>query len=127
MPFNYGFSSSFYDIEVLKYAQQVPVTHHIVIDATAITLNTDPTQRTVIPAGTIMGKKGDKHIPYGISNLSTIDGILVRSVDILSNTTNNNTPAAIYRFGVIFATTAIVGYTVHAAALATALPTCRFE
>ena len=77
--------------------------------------------------GTIMGKKGDKHLIYGTSNGSTIDGILVRSVDILAATTSNNTPAAIYRFGAIFKTTAIVGFTHHSAALATALPTCRFE
>lgn len=128
MAWNFGVSSSFYDIEVLKYPQGNLITKSVVIDANTITLNADRNQRTVVPAGTIMkvsAGNAKQVAPY--NGTGAIVGVLSRSVDILVNATNGVEPGAVFFHEAIFASTAIVGYTAYSGALASALPTCKFE
>jgi hypothetical protein len=128
MPWNYGISAQFYDINPLKYTSGNELAKAVVIDANQITLNADPNQRTVVSAGTIMKispGNAKQVMPYNSSG--TIVGILKRSVDISTNATKGNEPAAVYWHGAIFATQFVVGFTAYSAALITALPGCKFE
>lgn len=132
MPWNYGYSASFYDIEVLKYAQGHLVQKSFVLDANKITMNADATQRTVVPAGTILERSdvnSKQVMPYAGTDSSKIVGILSRSAEVIASATNADVPVAVYFHNAIFATAAIVGYTnsSYRTALASALPTCKFE
>lgn len=129
MPFNVRRSSQFFDKEVLKYAQSLDSfpTKSVVIDATSITMSTDPNVRTVVPAGTILTKSADGKKMVAFSGSGLIEGILGRPVDILANVTAGNEPAPMFYHGVVFATSSIVGFTTYAAALVSTLPTCKFE
>lgn len=128
MAWNFGVSHSFYDIEVLKYPQGNLITKSVVIDANQITLNADRNQRTVVPAGTIMRvSSGNPKQVMPYNGTGTIVGVLSRSVNIMTNATNGVEPGAVFYHEAIFATNAIVGFTAYSGALASALPTCKFE
>jgi hypothetical protein len=135
MAWNYGYTAQFYDIEVLKYPQIGLVTKNVVIDATKVTLNANPNLRTVIPAGTILEKSpsnAKQVMPYGgTAGATNIVGILAKSVDILTNATSANEPAAAFYRNAIFATSAIVGFTNYTATILSAFgpfaATCSFE
>ena len=128
MAWNYGFSAQFYDIEVLKYTTGDELRRNVVIDANQITLNADPNQRTVIPAGTVMriSPGNPKQVsPYNGSG--TIVGILAKSVDILTNATKGCEPGAVFWHNAVFATQSIVGFTQFITTYVNAFPTCKFE
>jgi hypothetical protein len=136
MPWNVTRQIPSYDKEILKYPLPIgtPV-HSVVIDATKISLNPNPDQRTVVPAGTVLttsqssalnsGANPNAVMPYAGSG--TIIGILARPVDILASATTGVEAAPAYYHLAVFATTQVVNFTTYAAALVTALPTCKFE
>jgi hypothetical protein len=128
MPFNVSRSSQFYDKEVLKYPQMNLLARSVVLDANAFAQNSDPNQRTVVEAGTILKFSvtlATRYVAYNGSG--TIQGILTRPVDLLAQATGGNEPAAIFFHEAVFATTAIVGFTQYASALVSSMPTCKFE
>lgn len=116
MPFNYSVSNQWYDVEVLKYPAGLDAIKSVVIDATnvAVTAGT----RNILPAGTILKFSTTNPTQYVAYNGSgTIKGILRRPVDIVARVTEGDAPAAMYFFGCVFATSAIVGFTLYASAL----------
>ena len=116
MPYNYKQSAQWFDVEVLKFPVGLDSIKSVVLDATnvAVTAGT----RNVVPAGTILKfstTNPDLYVAY--NGTGTIKGILRRPVDIVARVTEGNAPAAMYFFGCVFATTAIVGFTLYASAL----------
>jgi hypothetical protein len=117
MPFNYTRSASWVDKEVLKFPTGLEAIKSVVVDATNVVV-TDTGVRTVMPAGTILkfsSTNTKQYVEYNGSG--TIRGILRRPVDIVARVTEGDTPAAMYFFGCVFATSAIVGFTLYASAL----------
>ena len=116
MPFNYDQSAQWLDVEVLKFPAGLDAIKSVVIDATNVAVTAGV--RNVVPAGTILKfstTNPDKYVAYNGSG--TIKGILRRPVDIVARVTEGDAPAAMYFFGCVFATTAIVGFTLYASAL----------
>lgn len=129
MPYNYKKTASWVDKEVLKYPAGLDAIKSIVIDATDFTVS-DPSARTVIPAGTIMklsSTNTSQYVAYTGGAAGTIKGILRKPIDLVAAVTEGDAPAALYFHGCVFATTAIVGFTLYASALVNDLKTCKFE
>lgn len=117
MPFNYTRSASWVDKEVLKFPTGLEAIKSVVVDATNVVV-TDTGVRNFMPAGTILKFSSTNLKQYVEYNGSgTIRGILRRPVDIVARVTEGDTPAAMYFFGCVFATSAIVGFTLYASAL----------
>jgi len=117
MPYNYSRSASWVDKEVLKFPAGLDAIKSVVIDATNVAVVSDGT-RQVLPAGTILKfstTRPDQYVEYNGSG--TIKGILRRPVDIVARVTAGDTPGAMYFHGCVFATSAIVGFTLYASAL----------
>src|SRR5574338_437461 len=117
MPFNYSNSATWVNKEVLKYPAGLDAIKSVVIDATNVVVS-DPSARTVLPAGTILkfsSTNSGQYVEYDGSG--TIQGILRRPVDVVAQVTEGDAPAAMYFFGCVFATAAIVGFTQYASAL----------
>jgi hypothetical protein len=117
MPFNYTRSASWVDKEVLKFPTGLEAIKSVVVDATNVVV-TDTGVRTVMPAGTILkfsSTNTKQYVEYNGSG--TIRGILRRPVDIVARVTEGDTPAAMYFFGCVFATSSIGGFTLYASAL----------
>lgn len=134
MPFNVIRSAAFYDIEVLKYPQLNLVVKSAVLDANFVTPNPDYSQRTVVPAGTILSVSATNSktvVPYAGSG--TIFGVLSHSTDILfgSNVSTYATAAQeavpVLYHEAVFATAKIVNFSAYASALISTLKTCLFE
>ena len=118
MPFNYEQSGTWVDVEVLKFPAGLDAIKSIVVDASNVAVTAG--QRNVLPAGTIMRfstTNPDKYVAYTGGAANTIKGILRRPVDIVARVTEGDAPAAMYFFGCVFATSAIVGFTLYASAL----------
>lgn len=76
-------------------------------------------------AGTILKQNSDDEKTYSkFTGSGTIAGILTDNVYFYDATQNE--PAAMFFHGVVFNKDKIIDYSTHSAALATALPTCRF-
>lgn len=121
-------NATFYDYEVLKYPQMHLNKLSAVIDANFVTMNSDPSQRTVVPAGTILAlnaTRANTVVPY--SGSGTIFGILAHSTDIVASSTGGSEPVPVLWHEAIFATKAIVSFTLYATALQAALNTCKFH
>jgi len=117
MPYNYDRSAQWLDVEVLKFPAGLDAIKSVVIDATNVPV-TDASVRTVLPAGTILKfsvTRPDQYVAY--NGTGTIKGILRRPVDIVARVTEGDSPAAMYFHGCVFATSAIVGFTLYASAL----------
>lgn len=120
--------ATFYDYEVLKYPQMHLNKLSAVIDANFVTMNTDPSQRTVVPAGTILAlnaTRANTVVPYAGSG--TIMGVLAHSTDIIANVTGGSEAVPVLWHEAIFATQAIVSFTLYASALISTLNTCKFQ
>jgi len=129
VPFGTTKTASYSDKEILKYAAQLGPRKSVVLDAK--NWPTDPeatSDRYVVPAGTIL-----KHsvtntsamVPYDGSG--DIRGILAAPVDLVARATSAMEPAAMYFHAVVFATSALVGFTNYASAVVSTLNTCKFE
>jgi len=98
-----------------------------VLDANAFPMPADRNARNVVPAGTVLTVSATdptKHVAY--TGSGTISGILAHSVEFQTSATDGAEPAPMFFHGCVFATPAIVGFTTYAAALVTAMPTCKF-
>jgi hypothetical protein len=128
MPWNVKRTVTFADEkELLKFPVGLHAVKPVVLDGNTFAVNTDLT-RTVIPAGTILKISPSNPNMYTAYNGSgTIQGILAHNVDIAAQSTAGSEPAPMFYHDCVFATTAIVGFTNYAAALVSALPTCKFE
>lgn len=120
--------ATFYDIDVLKYPQLHLNKLSAVVDANMVTMNTDPSQRTVLPAGTILSlsaTRANRVVPYAGSG--TILGVLAHSTDFAASATNADEAVPVLWHLAIFATAKIVSFSAYATGLAAALPSCRFH
>ena len=131
MPFGTTRSVTFGDQkEILKFPVGLHAVKSVVLDANLFAVPSQPTNRYVVPAGTILalGVSGAVSGQYGpYAGAGTIGGILAHDVDLAAQATAASEPVPMFYFGCVFATTAIVGFTQHAAALVSALDSCKFE
>jgi hypothetical protein len=115
------------EYEILKFPTGLHAIKSVALDGTDFTFTAGV--RNVVPQGTILKRSTtnpDKHTEYRGSG--TIDGILGRNVDLLAQATEGIEPGApMFYHGCVFATQSIVGFTNYAAALVSAMPTCKFE
>jgi len=129
MPYGTTKTASYSDKEILKYAAQLGPRKSIVLDAK--NWPDDPeatTSRYVVPAGTILKlsiTNAKAHVPYNGSG--TVAGILAAPVDLVARATSAMEPAAMYFHAVVFATSALVGFTNYASAVVNTLDTCKFQ
>lgn len=129
MPFGTTKTASYADKEILKYAAQLGPRASVVLDAK--NWPTDPeatTDRYVVPAGTILKHSvtnATAMVPYDGSG--TIRGILAAPIDLVARATSAMEPAAMYFHAVVFATSALVGFTNYASAVVSTLDTCKFR
>lgn len=113
--------------EILKFPVGLHAVKSVVLDGNTFTLNSDGS-RTLIPAGTVLKLSASNPNMYeAYAGSGTIKGILAHDVDLAAQSTAGSEPAPMFFHGCVFATTAIVGFTTYAAALVTAMPTCKFE
>lgn len=133
MPFGVTRSVTFGDQkEILKFPTGLHAVKSVVLDASTFDVPNPAWERYVVPAGTILalgasGVVAGQYSSYdGGTGGGTIAGILAHDVDLAAAATEGSEPAAMFFYGCVFATTAIVGFTQHAAALVSALD-CKFE
>lgn len=128
MPFRVTRSVTFGgEKEILKFPVGLHAVKSVVLDGNTFAVNAD-LSRTVIPSGTILKLSASNPNMYQAYNGSgTIQGILAHDVDIAAQSTQGSEPAPMFYHGCVFATTAIVGFTQYAAALVSAMTTCKFE
>jgi len=113
--------------EILKFPVGLHAVKSIVLDGNTFALNVDGS-RTIVPVGTVLKLSASNPNMYqAYAGSGTIQGILAHNVDLSAQATNGSTPAPMFFHGCVFATTAIVGFTTYAAALVSAMPTCKFE
>jgi len=127
MPWNSSRSGQFLEIEILRFPAGLDAIASIVLDANAFPMPADRNARNVVPAGTVLTVSATdptKHVAY--TGSGTISGILAHSVEFQTSATDGAEPAPMFFRGCVFATPAIVGFTTYAAALVTAMPTCKF-
>lgn len=101
-----------------------------VLDATDLgTFTWSDSVRNIIPAGTLLklsATNTNQVVKY--NGTGTIYGVLAHSTDILAQSTAGQEAVPVYFHNAIFATEAIVGYTLYATLLGvTQLTSCRFE
>jgi hypothetical protein len=113
--------------EILKYPTGLHAVKSVVLDATQFAVPNDGS-RYIVPAGTILRISPANPNQYAAyAGTGTIQGILAHNVDLAAQVTEGSRAVAMFFHGCVFATSAIVGFTSHAAALVSALPTCKFE
>jgi hypothetical protein len=116
------------EVEILKFPVGLHAVKSIVLDANTFAVPNPLTSRYIVPAGTVLKISPSNTNQYTAYNGSgTIQGILAHNVDLAAQASNAVEPAAMFYHGCVFATTAIVGFTTYAAALVSALTTCKFE
>lgn len=116
------------DKEILKFPTGLHAVKSVVLDATDFAVPDDGT-RYVVPAGTILklsSTNTTQYVEYK-GGAAKVEGILGRPIDLLARVTLGNTAAPMFFHGAVFATTAIVGFTLYASALVAGMPTCKFE
>jgi hypothetical protein len=123
-------TASHVEVEILKFPTGLHAIKSIALDGNDFpALVTNLLQRNVVPAGTILKQSAtntDKHTEY--RGTGTITGILGRDVDILAAVSEGIEPASpMFYHECVFATQAIVGFTLYASALVSTLNTCKFE
>jgi len=135
MPFNESKSASIDGKILLRFTPTVNVpTKNVVlnaVDSHAFPAPTDAS-RFIVPAGTILvdSSVAGKVTKYALADYSAgkkIVGILKEPIDLVANTTGSYEPAAAYFADVVFATEAIVDFTVFAAQLVADLPFAQFK
>jgi len=129
MPWNTGLTASWTDKEILKFPSGLQRVKSVVLDATDWAVSTTDGARYTVPAGTILrlsATNTNQFVEYKGSG--KIQGILGRPVDLVARATSASEPAPMFFDDCVFATTAIVGFTLYASALVADLgPYNRFE
>jgi hypothetical protein len=132
MPWNVSRSGQFLEKEILRFPVGLDAVKSIVLDANTFAMPAGGAQN-VVPAGTILKLSltdATRYVKYdGAAGSGIIKGILAHSVEILASATPGNEPAPMYFHGCVFATPAIVDFTLYASSLgsSTALSTSKFE
>lgn len=124
MPFNAKQTAERTQVEILKFPGPGNLKKSIVLNANAFVVP-DTGERYEVPAGTILKKVGDQHEAFDGSG--TVAGILAHNVDLLSQATESDEPAAMWFMGVVFATQAIPEFSAYVTNLLADLNLCRFE
>lgn len=133
MPWNSEKQAGIQGKNVLRFTPLVNVpTLNVVLDANDATAFPAPTDgsRFIVPAGTILV---DSTVAGKVTKLSAdtsdspVVGILKEPIDLVANATDAYEPAAAYFSDVVFATEAIVDFTVYAAKLVADLPHAQFK
>lgn len=104
--------------EILKFPVGLHSIKSVVLDAKAFSISNPGLERYEVPAGTILkisSTDATKYAPY--DGTGTIRGILARKTDLAAAVTGGERPVAMFFFGCVFATTAIVSFTQYASAL----------
>lgn len=133
MPFNVKKTSSINQVEVLRFPVGLDAVKSIVLDATDVASFPVPTDgsRFTVPAGTILklsATNTDKYIKYTASGpAGTIKGILASTIDMVANATAAMEPAPMFFHECVFATEAIVDFTLYASQLVNDLKFCQFQ
>ncbi len=121
--------------EILKFPAGLDAIQSVVVQASAATALasaiTGKTGQLGLEVGTILTKiPGDSKVRYrkytGAGG-EAITGILGNRILFYDASDKSDQPADMLFHGCVFDKAKIVDYNTHAAALATALPTCRFE
>jgi hypothetical protein len=135
MPFNVKSSQDINGIEVLRFPALGAPVKSVVLDLTddEWPAPTDKTLnfRFLIPAGTLLmlsATNPTQYVKYdGTTTAKTIKGVLASSIDAWVNTTASDEPAPMFFHQVVFATEAIVDFTLYASQLVNDLPTTLFQ
>lgn len=129
MPYNAENSASKRSKTVLRFAQIGAPRLSVVLDANDATRFPAPTDGTrfIVPAGTILKNSTVSGKVTKYNGSGTIIGILIEPVDLLANTTGSYEPAGAFFSNVVFATEAIVDFTVYASALVNDLRFAQFK
>ncbi len=121
--------------EILKFPVGLGAIRSVVIDASTVALRVDTDiegygHRRVLLRGTILTLNPatpTKYMAYTAAAGQVPKGVLDNDVEFLDGTTQSDEAANMLFFGAIFQASKLIGYTGNEAAVATALPTCRFE
>jgi len=134
MPANYKKTASINQVEILRFPTGLHAIKSVVLDAMDATAFPVPTDgsRFLVPAGTILTLSASP-APAGrklytkYAGAGAVQGILGHSVDMVANASEANEAAPMFFANCVFATEAIVGFTVYASALMNDLKTCLFQ
>lgn len=131
MPWNVSKTAGITGKEILRFPAGLTAVKSVVLDATDVGSWPDPNAadtRFLVPAGTILqvsATNPDKYVKFkGTPNVAA--GILKSPIDMYANATESNEPAAMFFHECVFATEAIVDFTLYATNLAADLTTCKF-
>lgn len=133
MPWNAEKEAALQGKILLRFTPLVNVpTMNVVLDANDTVAFPAPTDgsRFVVPQGTILvdSTVAGKHTKLSADTSdSAIVGILKEPIDLVANSTEGYEPAAAYFSDVVFATEAIVDFTVYRAKLIADLPHAQFK
>ena len=132
MPFNVNKTASYFEKEILRFPVGLQAIKSVVLDATDVGSWPTPTDgsRFLVPAGTILklsATNTDKYVKQSGAVAGSVKGILAKSVDLAANATAANEPVPMFFHACVFATEAIVDFTLYASQLVADLRTCRFE
>ena len=111
-------SAAWNEKEILKFPEGLHAIKSVVLDATDFAVTQLATSRYVVPAGTILklsATNTSQYVEY--KGTGKIEGILGRPMDLLAQATAGDTSAPMFYHNCVFATTAIVGFTLYASAL----------
>jgi hypothetical protein len=134
MPFNYRKTASLTPPEILRFPAGLDAQKSVVLDAndaTSFPVPADSGTRYQVAAGTILTlatspAPAAAKLYKVYAGSGTIQGILGRNVDMVVNTTQGMEAANMFFHGCVFATEAIVGFTLYASALINDLKYCQF-
>lgn len=115
--------------EILKFPTGLHAVKSVVLDATdfGAAIETDG-DRSIVPVGTILKLSATNTTQYvEYQGTGTIAGILGHPVDLVAASTGANTAVPLYFHECVFATSALVGFTLYASALVNDLRSCKFE
>lgn len=132
MPWNASKTANITGKEVLRFPAGLDAIKSVVLDATDMASWPAPTDgsRFQVPAGTILklsSTNTDKYVKHSGAVAGSIKGVLAAPIDMVANATNAFEPAAMFFHQCVFATEAIVDFTLFASALVADLKTCLFS
>ena len=133
MPWNVRSTASINQVEVLRFPAGIDAIKSVVLDATDLASWPAPAvgTRFQVPAGTILklsATNTKNYVRYTSSGVpGTITGILASTIDMVANATNSMEPAAMFFNSCVFATEAIVDFTLYASQLVNDLKHCQFQ
>lgn len=130
MPFNIKKTASITQPEILRFPTGLQAIKSVVIDATDFVVPADGSRYQVM-AGTALQLSATNTNQYvkfkGSGAVGTVKGILASTIDLAAQATAADEPAAMFFHECVFATEAIVDFTLYSSALINDLKTCLFQ